>query len=211
MANAKTPKTTAAPAALEAVSTLIREAGEAAASMVAKCREAAKAAEAQLDPKKPIAERHAAVMALYNADFHSVDHNVKAIFGDALLLVAAGQAPVSIERDKGVIHTTAVQAVDMGKHDLRKAASAVRADNGMGRKTGGGRKPATSAAKAEAAVGAAPDVTVKASAIDQFTQWLDAMPEYLNDVVYHPRIVAALVSAGYSLTKAPKGRQVTPK
>jgi hypothetical protein len=206
MAKATSPKAAAAPAALETVSTLIREAGEAAASMVAKCREAAKAAETQLDPKKPIAERHAAVMALYAGDFHAVDHNVKAIFGDALLLVAAGQAPVSIERDKGVIHTTAAQAVDLGKHDLRKAASAVRADNGMGRKSGGGRKAATPAPVAKT-----DEPTVTASAIDQFTQWLDALPEYLDDVVYHPRIVAALVSAGYSLTKAPKGRTVTTK
>jgi hypothetical protein len=54
-------------------------------------------------------------------------------------------------------------------------------------------------------VGTAPDVK---AAVDGFSQWLDALPDYLSDVVYHPRIVAVLVEQGYTLNKAAKGKVI---
>ena len=89
---------------------------------------------------------------------------------------------------------------------MRAAAKEVRDAHGIGRRAGGGRKAAAPKAEAvETAVGAAPDVKTET---DRFSQWLDALPDYLQDAVFHPRIVAALIEAGYTLQKAAKGRKV---
>lgn len=209
MAKAKTtPAAFVAPARIAEVGTEINKAGQAAASMLEHVRTAAKLAADQLNPAKPLKERVEEVMALYAADFKAVDHNVKALFGDALLLAACGQEPVTVSAGKNEIHTTAVAAVDASKHVMRAAASEVRQAHGMGRKAGGGRKAsAAKASAAEAAVGAAPDV-VKASDVDRFSEWLDALPDYVSDEIFHAKIVAALIQAGWTLTKATKGRKI---
>jgi hypothetical protein len=46
---------------------------------------------------------------------------------------------------------------------------------------------------------------------DAFSAWLDNLPEYLGDAVYHPRIVARLIESGYTLQKAAKGTKITGK
>ncbi|CAB5220036.1 hypothetical protein UFOVP232_31 [uncultured Caudovirales phage] len=196
-----------------AVGTLINEAGQAAASMLAKCKEAAAAAAKQLDAAKPIADRIDAVMSLYAADFTAAGHNVKALFKDALTLHAAGQTPVLVsvigkDGKKQDEKCTALEAVNASKHNMRDAAKQVRDLNNMGRASGGGRK-----AKAPATAGlpAAPDMTVKTSDIDAFSAWLDNLPEYLNDAVYHGKIVARLIENGYTISKAAKGVKVTGK
>ena len=202
----------AAPVAVTrdaAIGTLINEAGQAAASMLSKCKEAAAGAAAQLNPAQPMAERIAGVVSLYAADFAAAGHNVKALFVDALTLHASGQTPVSVNiigKDGKRVdsHVTAAQAVDMSKHNMRDAAKQVREAHGIGRRTGGGRKAAVSAAVAAAP--AAPDMI--RTQTDQFSAWLDSAADYMADAVFHPRIVAHFISIGYSLNKAAKGKIV---
>lgn len=209
MSKAKAPTIAATRSAQ--VGTLINEAGQAAASMLQKCKDAAKLAAAQLDAKKPLAARIADVVALYADDFKAAGHNVKSLFTDALTLHAAEAAPVMVsvigkDGKKADEATTAAKAVELSKHNMRDAAKQVREQNGLGRKAGAGRKPA--AAKPAATMPAAPDMKTEA---DAFSAWLDNLPEYLGDAVYHPKIVARLIESGYTLQKAAKGTKVHGK
>jgi hypothetical protein len=217
MAKATTPAAAQAPATPAAIvahrdettAALILKAGEAANSMLELCKQAAKAAAAQLNPAKPMGERIETVMSLYAADFATAGHNVKALFKDALTLHAAAQTPVTVSAmvngKKADVHITAEKAADMPKHAMRDAAAQVRAANGLSRKTGGGRKPA--AAKMPSAP-PAPDMTVTASEIDGFTQWLENFDAYFTDAIYHQKIVARAIECGYVVTKAAKGKIV---
>jgi hypothetical protein len=191
-----------------AIGTLINEAGQAAQSMLTKCKEAAGKAAGQLDATKPMGERIATVVSLYAADFTAAGHNVKSLFVDALTLHAAAQCPVmvnTIGKDGKKVDTpvTAAEAVTMPKHAMKDAAKQVREAHGIGRKTGGGRK---TTAKATPTAPAAPDM-VKTET-DNFSQWLDDLEGYFNDAVFHPRIVAHLITLGYSVNKAAKGKTI---
>lgn len=195
-----------------AAGALILKAGKAAASMFAACKEAATIAAAQLNPALPMGERIETVVSLYAADFAAAGHNVKALFKDALTLHACGQTPVTVTvTDKAgkkvEQHVTAAQAVDMPKHALKDAVKQAREAHGLGRKSGGGRKPA---AKMPAAP-AAPDMTVTAGEIDGFTQWLANFDAYITDAVFHQKIVARAIDCGFVITKASAGRKVTGK
>ena len=53
---------------------------------------------------------------------------------------------------------------------------------------------------------AAPDM-VKTET-DKFSAWLDDLEGYFKDSVFHPRIVAHLITLGYSVNKAAKGKTV---
>jgi hypothetical protein len=205
-----------APAAIvasrdAATAALILQAGEAANSMLDLCKQAAKAAAAQLNPAKPMGERIEGVMSLYAADFATAGHNVKALFKDALTLHAAAQTPVTVKsmvNGKATdVHITAGEAAAMPKHAMKDAAAQVRAANNMGRKSGGGRKAAV---KIPAAA-PAPDMTVTASEIDGFTAWLANFEAYFTDVIYHQKIVARAIECGYVISKATKGTKVTGK
>ena len=205
-----------APAAIVAhrdaeTAALILKAGEAANSMLALCKDAAKAAAAQLNPAKPMGERIEGVMSLYAADFATAGHNVKALFKDALTLHAAAQTPVTVKsmvNGKSTdVHITAGEAAALPKHAMKDAAAQVRAANNMGRKSGGGRKPA---AKMPAAA-PAPDMTVTSTEIDGFTAWLANLDAYLTDVIYHQKIVARAIECGFVISKATKGTKVTGK
>jgi hypothetical protein len=189
-----------------AVGTLIGKAGKAAGTMLQLCKEAAQKAAAQLNPATPIAGRIAAVVSLYADDFKAAGHNVKSLFVDALTLYAAAQAPVTVDvvsKDgkKEEKHITAADAVAMPKHAMRDAAKQVREQNGMGRKTTP-KQVTPKAATPKAAP--APDM----QEIDAFSAWLDNLPEYLNDSVYHGKVVARLIEQGYRLEKAVKGKIV---
>ena len=206
-----------APAAIvahrdESTAALILKAGEAANSMLAFCKEAAKAAAAQLNPAKPMGERIESVMSLYAADFATAGHNVKSLFKDALTLHAAAQTPVTVSAmvngKKTDVHVTAEKAADMPKHAMKDAAAQVRAANGLSRKSGGGRKPA--ATKTPVAP-PAPDMTVTAGEIDGFSQWLENFDAYFTDVIYHQKIVARAIECGYVVSKATKGTVVKGK
>lgn len=195
-----------------AVGDLIAKAGQAAHSMFSLTREAATAAAAQLNPAKPIKERIAEVMSLYAADLTAAGPNVKAIFGDALTLHACAQVPVVVAipgKDGKLTDTamTAGEAVNTSKHAMRDATKQVRDAMGIGRKSGGGRK-ASAPASAPPSSKVQQPATVTASEIDNFTAWLDMLPEYVADKVYHARIVAVLVESGWTLSRAVKGRKV---
>lgn len=197
-----------------AAAALIIKAGKAAASMFAACKEGATIAAAQLNPALPMAERIETVMALYAADFTAAGHNVKALFKDALTLHACGQTPVTVtvtgkDGKKSEQHITAKAALTMPKHALKDAVKQAREAHGLGRKSGGGRKP-KAAAKMPAAP-AAPDMTVTAGEIDGFSAWLENLDAYLSDAIFHQKIVARAIECGFVITKATKGTKVTGK
>ena len=206
---AKTTKAPTTPARIPAVGSLIGEAGTAALTMLQKCKEAAQLASVQLDPAKPMAARIDDVVALYAEDFKAAGHNVRALFKDALTLHAASSAPVVV-RAKGKddkmedVPMTAVDALKTSKHSMRDAASQVREANGMGR-----TRTKNTATKKPDTTPNTPAVT--RSDVDQFSAWLDAMPAYLSDAVYNPRIVAALIAEGWTLSRAARGKIVTGK
>ncbi len=197
-----------------AAGALILKAGKAAASMLTACKEAAAIAAKQLNPEKPMAERISAVVSLYAADFATAGHNVKSLFVDALVLHACAQTAVTVtvtgkDGKKEEKHITAADAVSMPKHAMKDAAKQAREANGMGRKSGAGRK-AKPVAKMPAAP-AAPDMTVTAGEIDGFTAWLENFEAYFTDAVFHQKIVARAIECGYVITKAATGRKVTGK
>lgn len=194
-----------------AAGALILKAGKAAASMLTACKEAAAIAAKQLNPATPMAERIGAVVSLYAADFATAGHNVKSLFVDALVLHACAQTAVTVtvtgkDGKKEEKHITAADAVNMPKHAMKDAAKQAREANGMGRKSGAGRK-----AKPVAKMPAAPDMTVTAGEIDGFTAWLENFEAYFTDVVFHQKIVARAIECGYVITKATTGRKVTGK
>lgn len=192
----------------EGTAALILKAGKAAESMLQLCKEAGKAAAAQLNPAQPMGERIESVMALYAADFATAGHNVKSLFKDSLTLHAAAQTPVTVSAmvngKKADVHITAEKAADMPKHAMKEAAKQVREANGLARKTGGGRKPAAKMPVAPAA----PDMTVTAGEIDGFSQWLENFDAYFTDAIFHQKIVARAIDCGYVITKAAKGKIV---
>lgn len=193
-----------------ATAALILKAGKAAASMLQLCKEAGKAAAAQLNPAVPMGQRIADVVALYSADFTAAGHNVRALFVDALTLHAAAQTPVTVsaivDGKKADIHVTAGEAAQMPKHAMREAAKQVREAIGTARKT----SPKKPAAKMPAAA-PAPDMTVTAGEIDGFSQWLANFDAYFTDAVFHQKILAHIVDAGFVVTKATAGRVIKGK
>ena len=179
-------------------------ANRAGKTLLDQTREAAKLAAPQLNPALPLKERISEVMSAYSPELGQ-NVNVRSLFSDALTLLACAQSPVSVKVHAAGAkatdeHVTAEKAVDMTKHNIRDAAKQVREAHGLGRKAGGGAKPKAKPAKTESA----PDMLH----IDAFSNWLDMMPEYLQDSVYHGKIVAALIAEGYTLTKAAKGKVI---
>ena len=188
------------------VATLINKAGQAEATMTALAKEAAAKAAPALNGSLPMGARIQAVVDAYAADFKAVGHNVKAIFVAALPIHAAATDTVVLpllaeggkKADKAV---PATEALGMSKHNLIEAASQIRETHGFGRKAGGGRKAASPApAPAQSAA-------VKTE-VDAFNAWLDNLMPYLEDQVYHGKIVAHLIEHGLTLGKAAKGRTV---
>lgn len=211
-----TTTTTAAPAAIiahrdAAAGALILKAGEAAATMLQSCKEAAQLAAKQLNPATPVGQRIADVVSLYSADFTAAGHNVRALFVDALTLHAAAQTPVTVKAmvngKVADVHTTAGEAAAMPKHAMRDAAKQVREAIGTARKT----STKTKAAPKMPAAAPAPDMTVTAGEIDGFTAWLENFDAYFTDAVFHQKIVARAIDCGYVITKAAAGRKVTGK
>ena len=187
------------------VSKHIKAAGKAAGTMLAECRKAADIAAKQLDMKKPVSERIAEIVTAYAADFAGLDHSVKANFVSYLTIYAVPDAPVTIaiksKDESGEIHTNAADIISkpLSKHTLKDVAKQVREHAGIGRASGGGRKPRQPVAKP-----AAPDMTDETA----FLAWCDNLSEYLLDAVYRPRIDARLIEMGLVLTKTAKGKVV---
>lgn len=180
--------------AIPAVVTALKAANTGAGTLVRKSKEAAKLAAAQLDPKvKNIEERVKLVIRAYSADLAGMDANVKAVFSNALLLLAAGSTPISIttkEKGKEVEkHLTAETSLDLSKHDMAKAAKQARAAHGVGRATGGGRKPKQAAA---------PTQNPEQMA---FAAWLDNLAPMMDNPMREKKILAKLKELGYKVAK----------
>jgi hypothetical protein len=194
----------------EATAALILKAGKAAASMLELCKQAGKAAAVQLNPATPIGQRIADVVALYADDFKTAGHNVKSLFVDALTLHAAAQTPVTVKTivngKAQDMHITAGAAAGLPKHAMRDAAKQVREAIGTARKT----STKTKTTKMPAAP-AAPDMTVTATEIDGFSQWLENLDAYLTDAIFHEKIVARAIECGFVITKATKGTVIKGK
>lgn len=176
---------------------LIADAGIAQASVYELARSAARAAVEGFEPgDMTLAQQVESIAAAYAEDFAKVDHNVRAIFKDCATLLLAKDAPVSLEVKKdgksADLHTTAKDAAAMPKHAMREAAKQVREQNGMARKTGGGRKPQTPTA--------APEQIVPQDTEAAFAAWLTNLPVYLHGPDTGKRVVAKLKEMGYTLT-----------
>ena len=181
----------------------LNKAAKAATNMLTFCRQAADMAASQLDMAEEPKTRVQTVVSAYNPAFVGVDANVKQNFVAFLTLHAFPDAPVTttkkVDDEKIDIHSTAAEilAKPVSKHTLRDVAKQVREHAGTARKTGGGAKP-------KAAGNTAP----VASEMDAFSAWLDNLEEYLSDSVYHGKVVARLIEAGYTLGKATKGKVI---
>ena len=214
MSNSTTAVSAVNPAAAKVseVTTLILDAGKAASTMLSCCKDAAKLAAKQLDPKLGMATRIAQVTALYADEFKTAGHNVKSLFVDALTLHAAEMCPISIETigtdgKKVETQTTAGKAVELPKHAMREAAKQVREVHNMGRKRA--EKPAANPVALQTAP-PAPDMTkaIK-SETDRFSDWLAESDAFITDSVFHAKIVAHFITLGFSLNKAVKGKKIT--
>jgi hypothetical protein len=193
---------------LKSVTTHLLTAVEASKTILASCKSAAYAAKGQLDPKVESPKERVAVVVDAYKEVYGNDHNVKANFSDALYLLACGQQPISFTNRKGEeTHTTAEQALDFSKHDLKKAVKELRDDNSEGRKAGGGRKPRTPT-KGEIpapAVNATPEVIAK-TADSARKEFLAKIAKGLADEKFLAELRAVLSDNGYTLRK-----KATPK
>lgn len=209
IAKAMTKAIKAAPATTghkdDAVSALIGEAVAAAGTMVAKVREAAKAAAAQFNPAASPYNNVKHITAMYADDFAG-DANVKALFSDALWLLAAKSVPVTVMVGKEERHIKAGEAIEMAKHGLKAAASQARAAHGAGRKPAV-RKPAgkvasptqpTAASKVSKAGKAGPVMTTPAEDV-----WLQNLAAFLSDPDMIAKIKTVCSENGFTLSKKP--------
>lgn len=209
MAKAMTKAIKAEPAVTghkdAAVTALIGEAIAAAGTMVAKVREAAKAAAAQFNPAASPNDNVKRVVAMY-ADDLAGDANVKALFSDALWLLAANSVPVTVMVGKEEMHVSAGDAIKMAKHGLKAAASQARAAHGAGRKPAV-RKPAgkvaspkqpTAASKVSKAGKAGPVMVTPAEEV-----FLENLAAFLSDPDMIAKIKTVCSENGFTLSKKP--------
>lgn len=177
----------------------LTKARNASATMLASCKAAAKAAARQLDKKLPLKSRIEVVMLCY-AEAIDGDQNVRANFKDALTLLACAESPVSIEVRGEEIQTTAAEAVDMPKHAMKAAAKAIRDDNGMGRKSGGGRKAKSEDAENASRLSSVPLNTGAA----QRGAVINTVITGLDDAAFFAEFKAKLAEAGFNITRKRK-------
>lgn len=172
----------------------IKKAADAAGSMFKHSVAAAKLA-ALNPPEGKLPEVLDAIMSTYAAELADAGHNVKAIFKDALTLALKPETPISFTEKKDgqdvETHTTAATAINMAKHAMRDAAKQVREENGMARKTGGGRKPAQPTTAPVQDTGNNDDLA--------FAAFLHNLPVYFNDPAKALKITGALKEMGFKL------------
>lgn len=175
------------------VDSLILAAGKAGDTMLAKVREAAKLAASELDGAKPLAERIAAVMTAHADAFKTAGHNVRALFSDAITLLAcAGDRVVIAGPKDSSVDMAAKDAVDQPKHAMRAAARDVREAHGIGR--------------AKKAASPAAPTAPKQSTADEFRNTLADLAEHIKDAANVSALVRFFDAAGYVL--APKAATV---
>ena len=177
----------------------ITKARKASATMLASCKAAAKAAARQLDVNLPLRDRIEVVMFCYREAIDG-DANVRANFKDALTLLACAEAPISIEVRGEEIQTTGAEAVELSKHKMKAAAKAIREDNGMGRKAGGGRKAKSEEAENASRLSSVPLNTGEA----QRGAVMNTVINGLDDAAFFAEFKAKLAEAGFNITRKRK-------
>lgn len=190
---------------LKTVTTLLTDACEASRSVLACCKQAALEAKGQLDKSIECPQKRTAqVVGLYR-EIYGKDNNVKANFSDALYLHALGDMPISFEDVKGnEIHTTAEDAaVNLSKHNMKKAVKEARDELGTGRRAGGGRKAAKAIDKKPVDFPAAnPSQLARETKTQQKAYW-DTFVKGFHSDQWVDELKAALATQGYRLTKIP--------
>lgn len=177
------------------VNAALKKAVSASTTMFTQCKIAADQAASQLDATiADVGERVRQIKAIYQPMFKG-NQNVAQVFGDALLLHACDQAtPISfIKEGKGAeeFQGTPVEAIaTLGKNNMKKAASAVRAELKDGRAKGAGRKPRTP-------VAVVPEVVNHENVMRLVASQLDA-----DNVAFVKLLTATLALCGWTLTKA---------
>jgi hypothetical protein len=179
----------------------LKTACEASRSMLDACKKGAFEARVQLDEKIECPQKRTDVVVALYADIYGNDHNVKANFKDALFLYALGDMPISFETRKGEeMHIVASEAVDLSKHDMKKAVKEAREDLGLGRKAGGGRKPRTE--KSSPVIKASPSQLVHEKKV-QTKQYWETFAKGFHSDEWVEELKEALKAQGYRLTKLP--------
>lgn len=182
----------------EVVDALVK-ARKASKSMLDACKTAARAAASQLDEKLPLGARIDVVMLCYREAIDG-DANVRSNFKDALTLLACESSPISIEDGGKEIHTNGRDALKLSKHAMKKAAKAVRDDNGLGRREGAGRKAKSEEAENASVLSAAALDTGKA----QRGAVINTVVAGLEDAAFFAEFKAKLAEAGYTIRKTSK-------
>jgi len=161
-------------------------------TLVDACKAIGKAIAEQLNPMGlPVKSAVAAGMAVYGDDMSA---NIKAMVSNAITLaLSAPDTPITYTIKGEEKHTTAGEALTLPKHDFNAATSALRADIGTGRASGGGRPPKTPVAKH------GPVSTTADSPELAFAAWLHNLPVYFNDPEKALKITAALKDMGLKL------------
>ena len=114
--------------------------------------------------------------------------------------------PISfIDRKGEEQHTTAKEAVNLSKHDMKKAIKELREDLGESRKAGGGRKPRTPTAPVKGEI-AAPATNATPQAIAHTADkarkdFLAKIAKGLADDKFLAELRAVLSDNGYQLRK----------
>lgn len=179
----------------------LKTACEASRSMLDACKSAASEAKVQLDNKIECPQKRVDVVVALYSDIYGKDHNVKSNFKDALFAHALGDMPISFETRKGEeMHIVASEAVDLSKHDMKKALKEARDELGLGRKTGGGRKPRTD--KNAPVKKASPSELVHEKKV-QTKQYWETFAKGFHSDEWVEELKDALKAQGYRLTKIP--------
>ena len=174
----------------------LKDAVSASGTMLECCKNAARAAAPSVDKALPLKDAIDKVAALYS-DIIGTDNNVRANFKDALLLYVAGTRPVSIVNRKGEeVHTTAEEAVSLGKHDMKKAVKEVREELGIGRAAGGGRKPQQPTKPTKVVEGTKQPEKLSADGLALI------VASRIEDKKFFEALQARLETAGYTITKS---------
>lgn len=187
------------------VTKILLKAVQAANTMLASCKAAARSAvDAHGEKLKtvPFDQAVKTIRECYRTELgEKSDHNVLANFTDAVTVLLAADMPVTIEkREKGEtidVHMTAADAINESKHNMKQAAKIVREAKGGARQSVG-RKPSAPSPSKPVAVALTATQAAESSARHISAILTKATPAQMKI------IKAELAKVGYTLTKKAK-------
>ena len=187
------------------VTKILLKAVQAANTMLASCKAAARSAvDAHGEKLKtvPFDQAVKTIRECYRTELgDKSDHNVLANFTDAVTVLLAADMPVTIEKkEKGEtvdVHMTAADAINESKHNMKQAAKIVREAKGGARQSVG-RKPSAPSPSKPVAVAMTATQAAESSARTISAILTKATPAQMKI------IKAELAKAGYTLTKKAK-------